>query len=185
MSSYNDPQLMELLDFNPEDLVANQKGQLSPRQQKMLRAEDIDETRGLIFGLVILAIIGLLVLALCSVLINLRVIIETQGTLIGLSLVGVAIVVFLLLYANWQGSRERSKWPDVATLVGPLDFSVEQRGSREFHYILIDGQKLFITPELYTGLQRHRRQYSDYEYRLHYATRARRVLSAEIMKIIE
>ncbi len=172
--------LADVLDFTFDDLAANRAGEISNRQQQILHEEDAEETKSLLFGLAILTPIFLIACGLCAALVNVGAIIEWASD--GLPVIGaiVALMSIIILYVNYQGRRERRRHPPVVMLQGPLTLYTDYQDTREFYYADIDGVSIKLEGIVMEGLRIYTSNFStDQPYRVYYAPRADKILSAE------
>jgi hypothetical protein len=182
----NTTDLMKLFEFDLQDLEANRVGKLSTRQAAILNELDSNETLNLSFGLLLLGLFFLPICAVCAFFFNIQVLLNSLLTpgVIGLSVVSLAIVVSSIAYANWKGRQERAKLPPVTAVTeDTLKFRVDDRGAKEFYYLVVgDGKELRISFNAFHSLQRYQPDKPDHiRYRFYHSTHGRHLLSAEII----
>lgn len=163
-----------VLQFTENDLKANRAGQLTAQQRSELDQEDIQQSLDIGCALLIFAVIGALIFVACALLFNIEALLTGMRSILPLILVMGAGVVLLVIYANFQGMRERSKMPDVSHVDGTLRLREAEGG---FRLYLDVGDKSFrITDDLRDALQTLP---ADATFRVYYATKAFKVLSLE------
>lgn len=172
--------LADVLDFTPDDLAANRAGEISARQQAILREQDAEETRSLLFGLAILTPIVMTACAVCALLVNVGAIIDWASDALPVLAGIIALIVIVVLVVNLLGRRERSRLPAVIALEGPLLLHTDYQDTREIYYADIDEQSIKLEPLVMEGLRIYTSNYPpDQPYRVYYAPRAAKILSAE------
>lgn len=172
--------LADVLDFTPDDLAANRAGEISARQQAILREADAEETRSLLFGLAILTPIAMTACGVCALLVNVNAIITWASDALPV-LAGIALLlVLVVLGINALGRRERSRLPAVITLEGPLHLHTDYQDTREIYYADIDDHSIRLEPLVMEGLRVYTSNVPpDQPFRVYYAPRAGKILSAE------
>jgi len=176
--------LHHLLNFTPEDLELNRHGEISARQQAMLRHADREETTGLLIGLGIIGVLIVPFCAICAVLFNVRALLAwVNPTLVAVLLGIVGVFGLLMTYANWIGHRQRSRAPQVVAAIDEwLDFRVEERGAHEYYYVRVGDAELRVPYETFAGLQRFQRDKApNLLYRLYHTPHTNQILSIEML----
>lgn len=172
--------LADVLNFTLDDLAANRAGEISPRQQEILREEDAEETRSLLFGIAILTPIVLMACGLCAALVNIGAILSWAGDAL-LAVAGfIGLIMLAVLYVSIQGRRERRHMPDVIALEGPLHLHTDYQDTREIYYVDIDGKAIKIDGMVMEGLRVVTSNHvPEQRYRIYYTPQADKILSAE------
>lgn len=170
----------DILNFTPDDLAANRAGEISARQLQILRAEDAEETRSLLFGLAILTPIVLIACGLCAALVNLSAIITWASDALPVIGAITGLLALIVVWVNYQGTRERRSQPPVILLEGSLNLHTDYQDTREIYYADIDGLTIKLDGLVMEGLRIYTSNFPPQQvYRLYYAPRAAKILSAE------
>jgi hypothetical protein len=150
-----DSRFAEYFDFTEDDLIANRVGQISPRQKDRLGQEDTLETLDLGCALFILLAMSIIGLAICGLVFNIRVYLDTFLSALPFLLPIGLLVMGIILYVNHLGNRERrQKYPmPVSALRGEWSLEKVEGRSYDRHYVRIDGLRLKIPIMVYDILR--------------------------------
>lgn len=172
------PRLMEAFDFTEDELTANRAGQLSPRQKQLLDRQDLRQTLDIGCALGVFAVIGLVIVGICSLLFNVSAMMSSIGVIAPFLLAGFLILVAVVLFVNWQGVQERKRTMpgDVEIIEGPLYATLEGGGFNARGYLEIADRRFRIEPEMYDALRVYGQEAT---FRVYHAHRYGKIVAVE------
>ena len=158
--SSHDLRMERILDFTPEELLVNQQGQVTQRQQQRLgefRQHMLRDHRQSGIFIVVLILIGTLIAALLG-----------KGELASLGLMVTALLVFTFA-ASWLMTRMSTKRlldPKVRMAEGSAHLTIGRGRFGKIYGVKIGKKQFFVTPDHYSAFQEAR------TYRLYYVDSA-------------
>lgn len=172
---------MQAFDFTSDDLQLNRAGKISERQHARLQAGKSVDLAGLSGGVFIVGVIVVVVLGLCSWMLNLRVILESQAPLLAIVTVIIVVIALLMAYANWVGARERKNTGNFGSALvteGTVSLRVLQRVTGDECFMKIGYDEFEIPTSAFNLLQQTA---ATSHYRVYYDSQTQSVLSVEIL----
>lgn len=177
MSDPTTTRLMDALGFSPDDLAANQRGEVTAVQRAALETAIFDR-EGLTCALVALGGLGAGACVVCGVLFNIPVILGAVPGFVWAVVGLMAVAILAVLAVNWWGQRERAQTGDVALAVAEGELSLHP-GDREIT-MQVGAMRFAITDDTY---QRLRVLRLDYDYRVYYDANSGRILSMQALAL--
>lgn len=173
------PTLMKAFDFTGEELLLNQEGVLSERQEAEIRKEGRQQSFDLGCALLVMVLVAGLALGACGLIFNLRVLYESASGLLQVGGIALGVLVVVVLIVNWLGARERRRKfkKPVAALEGALKLSEESGGFNARYYLEIAGERFRIESSMFDVLVDNYGE--DTTFRVYYHWKTHRLLSLE------